>query len=169
MLIGAAFGEHDPATVVSCAGQQVALQDSNSTNKQVKEEILVRKIGITLASVLVSFILVVPASHAQLDWKYMGETEGVEIYQTRTTGLGGGTIRILFENTNDYPVRIKVSGVNIWCGGTTAGSGEHQETYISNFKLNAGKRYASPSWNHYGCPKKPYYLEIQEVSVERRQ
>ena len=106
-----------------------------------------------------------PAAVAGLNWQFMGKERGVEIYQART---GSGTIRVAFKNLNGHAVRVDVDEALIWCGSSIAGQGERQQTYINEFSLDPGQRYASPGWNHYSCDRSSYNLQLRGVKVFRR-
>lgn len=114
-------------------------------------------VGLTLSLPL--------AAVAELDWEYMGKERGVEIYQART---GFGTIRVAFKNLNRHAVEVDVDEALIWCGSSMAGQGERQETYINEFDLDPGEKYASPSWNHHSCKESSYNLQLRGVRVYRK-
>lgn len=112
-----------------------------------------------------SIFAYIPCTNASdLDWQDLGEVDGIYIYHTH---LSSGTIRIRFENHNNYDVRISVEEVIIWCGAQYAGDGERQETYVNSFNLAAGEHRQDPGWNHYGCEEN-YYIEMNGIRVTQR-
>jgi hypothetical protein len=102
-----------------------------------------------------------PAS--ALNWETVGSVQGVNVYVAQTSSK---TIRVRFENTNSYKVKIDGGDAVIWCGGSQSGQGQRQTTVIGRFKLGAGKAIADSGWNHYSCNSTSFHIEFDALYID---
>lgn len=121
--------------------------------------------GRAMAGVLGICVLLLPAAvpaESLHDWQSLGRGGGVEAWSTQTPD---GTVRILFRNTNRYPVSIQVARTLIWCGSRVKGEGEALEADIGAFQLRPAQSRSSQRWSR-NCRKPDYYVEFRGIGIE---
>jgi len=97
-----------------------------------------------------------------LDWQSIGRAGGVEAWSAQTIN---GTVRILFRNTNAYPVSVEVARAVVWCGSREKGGGEPVEAELGTFRLAPAQSRSSRGWNTT-CRKPEYFVEFRGISIE---
>jgi len=122
-----------------------------------------------IRSSAIGFVLLASATGAPaenlLDWQPIGRAAGVEAYSAQTIN---GTVRILFRNTNGYPVSVQVARTLIWCGSSEKGGGAAVEADLGAFQLGPAQSRSSPGWNAT-CPKARYFVEFRGMSIESQE
>lgn len=100
-----------------------------------------------------------------LDWQPIGRAGGVEAWSAQTTN---GTVRILFRNTNEFPVSVQVARTLVWCGSREKGGGDPVETELGAFRLGPAQSRSSSGWNAI-CSKPEYFVEFRGIRIEARE
>lgn len=122
-----------------------------------------------MAAAVFSAAMTVPTTAMAIDswdWIFVGQGHGVEIHHARIPN--SDTVRPMYTNTNGYAVEVRFEETIVWCGGRAAGQGEPRRMYANRVVIDAYSRASRPGWNTRCDRNLPYYVEFNNMTVERR-